>query len=632
MGVATTDKVPVRLDFMRKRTLPFLFSVSILALIGGCAPTSNTHSPLITSNYTATEETELSARELAVKLLAAANLQPTHPQADFLRLRAAQLFADHGDFRDSIDSLQTINYQNLNNQQFMDWSLLAAANYIALFDPQSAADNLNRPRFKSLFANANSALRLRALDLQSQVHFAQGNFNLGLEALIDSANIANRRADIRIVHNQLWNRISTLPYQYLATYRYQQDSILAGWLALGAAIRSAQSDPAGQTYAYAKWRQDWRSHPAAKLPPTGINRSRRSVSPQQVAFLLPLQAAYKTPSYTLLDGFMEAYYQNLTRTADHSNPAAKIRIYDTSNQAIQTVYNRAVAEGADLIIGPMRQSEVEALTSVLALPVPTLSLNRLDERQLIETENLFQFGLSPVDELIQIADRAWSQGLQNILLIAPDNSWGLQATDFFGAYWQEKGGSLVEAVRYLPSDNDFTQLLKPALHIDLSEQRGLNIKRFINSSITFTARRRQDIDLVVMLGYPLKARQIKPALDFLYAGDVPVMATSHLYNGDPQVELDRDLSGIEFTAMPWTLTGHLSSELNLDSQLHTAYRHLFAVGYDAFQLYRNLQRLQGDQTPPIFGATGLLSLRGNIVVREPKWANFERGTVTEIHH
>jgi outer membrane PBP1 activator LpoA protein len=329
---------------------------------------------------------------------------------------------------------------------------------------------------------------------------------------------------------------------------------------------------------------------------------------------------------------MEAYYQALPNTADHNNSAAKIRIYDTSNQAIQNVYNRAVGEGADLIIGPMRQSEVEALASVPALPVPTLSLNRLDREQVSATENLYQFGLSPLDELVQIADRAWHRDLQSILLIAPDNAWGQHAADFFGDYWQKKGGNPIEAVRYLPSDNDFTQLLKPALHIDQSEQRGLYIKRFINSGITFTARRRQDIDLVVMLGYPLKARQIKPALDFLYAGDVPVMATSHLYNGDPQVELDRDLSEIEFTSMPWTLSGHLSSELNLDSQLHTAYRHLFATGYDTFQLYRNLQRLQSDQTPPIYGATGLLSLRGNIVVREAKWAKFERGAVMEIHH
>lgn len=632
MGVATTNKVPVRLDFMRKRTLPFLFSVSILALIGGCAPTSNNHSPLITTNFPVTEEIELSARERAVKLLADANLQSTQLEADLLRLEAAQLFADHGDFQDSIDSLEAVNYSNLNSQQFINWTLLAAANAIALYDHSSAADNLNRPRFKSLIANANSALRLRVLDLQSQIHFAQGDYNSGLMALIDSAKTANRRANIRIIHRRIWDKISRLPYGHLTTPSNQQNNILAGWLALGAAIRSSQSDPAGQAYAYAQWRQNWRYHPAAKLPPAGINRSRRSFNPRQVAFLLPLQEAYKTPSYTLINGFMEAYYQGLSETADDNNPPAKIRIYDTSNQAIQTVYNQAVGEGADLIIGPMRQSEVEALAEVPALPVPTLSLNRLDEKPLIDTENLYQFGLSSADELIHIADRAWNRDLHRILLIAPDTSWGQQAADFFATHWLQKGGNLVGQVRYLSSDNDFTQLLKPALQLDLSEQRGLYIKRFINSSISFTARRRQDIDLVVMLGYPLKARQIKPALDFLYAGDVPVMATSHLYNGDPQVELDRDLSGIEFTSMPWTLSGHLSSELNLDSQLHTAYRHLFAVGYDAFQLHRNLPRLQSEQTPTIYGATGLLSLRGNIVVREPKWAKFERGTVVEIHH
>ena len=134
----------------------------------------------------------------------------------------------------------------------------------------------------------------------------------------------------------------------------------------------------------------------------------------------------------------------------------------------------------------------------------------------------------------------------------------------------------------------------------------------------------------MVLGYPVVGRQIKPALDFLYASDVPVVATSHIYNGIEQADLDRDLTGVEFSAMPWTLPGQLATELTPDTRLHTAYRHLYAVGHDAFLLHRNLRELQSQQEASIFGATGLLSLSNGVIRRQQKWAEFQRGKVVEL--
>ncbi|HBM24713.1 MAG TPA: hypothetical protein DD411_14230, partial [Alcanivorax sp.] len=43
---------------------------------------------------------------------------------------------------------------------------------------------------------------------------------------------------------------------------------------------------------------------------------------------------------------------------------------------------------------------------------------------------------------------------------------------------------------------------------------------------------------------PNEGRQIKPALNFHYARDLPVFATSHLYNGTPAPRRDQDLDGV----------------------------------------------------------------------------------------
>ena len=328
---------------------------------------------------------------------------------------------------------------------------------------------------------------------------------------------------------------------------------------------------------------------------------------------------------------MDAYYQTMNLPSKKPTNLPELIIYDTSTQPILEIYNQAVSDGVDMVIGPMRQSEVEDLILSGDLPIPTLTLNRLDNPDPINTDNLFQFGLSTVDELTQIADRAQGKGFNNILIISPDNNWGHRSATFFTQYWTEQGGTIVENVHYSLSVNDFTKLLKQPLYINLSEQRGLAIKRFINSRVNYAARRRQDIDLVVMLGYPLKARQIKPALDFLYASNIPVMATSHIYNGEEQIGLDRDLSTVEFSSMPWALSGQLSEELKPDTQLHTAFRRLYALGNDSFLISRNLNNIEQSQILPIFGATGLLSYQNGVIFREQKWARFERGKATEIY-
>jgi outer membrane PBP1 activator LpoA protein len=116
----------------------------------------------------------------------------------------------------------------------------------------------------------------------------------------------------------------------------------------------------------------------------------------------------------------------------------------------------------------------------------------------------------------------------------------------------------------------------------------------------------------------------------LYASDIPVIGTSHIYNGVEQIGLDRDLSGVEFSLMPWALSGQLADDLQPDNQLHTAYRQLFALGHDSFLIARNMSTISKSEALPLFGSTGLLSLKDGAITREQKWAKFRRGKALEI--
>jgi outer membrane PBP1 activator LpoA protein len=603
----------------------------ILACLGGCAPTPTIgvdrfptapNSDSIDSSSTATTINMLSRSELA-------------DEPDSRILQAAMLFISTGDVAQSSAVLALVNPDNLTDDLFVKYSLLAAELNIKLEQWPEALDWFQQERFQDLSMTLARPVLQRSLSLQSAAHYGLGNVELGLILTMDLAQLATKKAERLRIHNTIWRKLNQQPYSFLQGSTNHENGIFAGWLSLAALARNYQTNQNAQRVQFKAWRLRRKSHPAALWPPLSLSKKVGTTKPPlQVALLLPLLNEYEVPSHRFIDGFMVAYYELLAQfgdlDTDLNRDIPSLRIYDTSEQPIQTVYNRAVINGADMIVGPMRQSAVDALLAQPALPVPTISLNRSDNTLLQQPENLFQFGLSPTDEMTQIAERAWHNGQRNVVIIAPENGWGARATKFFSQYWIDKGGTVLDAVPYGQSVNDFTTRLKKPLQISLSEDRGVQLKRFINSRIEFSARRRQDIDLVVMLGYPVKARQIKPALDFLYASDIPVYSTSHIYNGVVKTGPDRDLSGVEFVAMPWTLPGSLATELQPDERLHIVYRQFYAMGYDAFLVHRNIEKLHHEESIPLFGATGMLSLSGGVIRRQGKWAQFKRGKVSEI--
>ncbi|MDA9007937.1 penicillin-binding protein activator [Porticoccaceae bacterium] len=609
---------------MKIYTSPLLIVVSILAFIGGCAPTST-----LQNKPQSADEYLSSTPALPIPQVSTSIEIDQIPDSDKL-LQAEELAA--ADKTDESNALiLSINPDNLDNRGFVRHSLLSANIYIANDQLELASQILQTTRFNALIGRQKSELRIEMIQLQADIAIALGNYPLGLDKLIKLSRLAKRKSDIRAIHDQIWTILYLVPYEVLSE-KNKKNYQHRGWLKLAASSREFQLHPNEQAKIFSAWRRNWKNHPAAKNPPSYFGGSSFwNSNPDSIGLLVPLQENYLTPSKTLIDGFMDAYYSAMNLPTKKSKKLPEIRIYDSSSGEIAAVYNQAVKDGMDLIIGPMRQSEVEALGKLDDLPVPTISLNRLDSSSAASTDNLYQFGLSTEDELTQIANRAWQRGHRNILMISPDNSWGRKSADFMRQHWVTKGGSMVEDVRYPISVNDFTKFLKQPLQIDLSEKRGLSIKRFINSRVKYSVRRRQDIDVVVMLGYPIKARQIKPALDFLYASDIPVMATSHIFSGLEQTGLDRDLSQVEFTSMPWTLKGQLAKELQPDKQLHTAYRHLYALGHDSFLIARNLSNLEKSEPFPLFGATGLLSLQDGTIMREQIWAKFKRGAAIESY-
>ena len=595
----------------------------ILAFISACTPTTTTQSGSVPVTFIATTE-DTSLYEQAEILFAGA--QSVEIPSEIM-LQAAIMFAKSGDKKRTTQSLALIDPDELKNADFINYTLLGIELSLQSALPAEALLKLKSTRFIAAQVSLKRQDKLHVLSLKSDINAKLGDIESSVNASIELAQLLSKKSDVLNVHNKIWRQLSAQPYNFLQRCFSDAEPVLGLWCNLAADMRLFQSNYPAQLTQFNRWKTANVSHPAARIPPSWLKQNRKNASLSQVALLLPLQDDYRIPSQTFLDGFMAAYYQLFEQS---NTEPPNIRLHDTSNQTMQQAYENAIAEGAEMVIGGLRESEAESLMQLPLIPVPTISLNRLDRVDTQQPINLVQFGNSPEDEMTQIADLAWRKGHRNAIVIAPDNNWGVQATRSFDTYWKQKGGQLLGQVSYPKTVKDFTQFLKPSLQIDLSEDRGVQLKRFVNSRLIYTPRRRQDIDFVVALGYPLNARQIKPALEFLYAADLPVYSISKIYNGVEQAGLDRDLSGIQFTAMPWTLPGQLAKELRSDKTMHTAYRQLYALGYDTFLVHRNLDKLSSVTQSPVFGAMGVLSLNQGVIKRTGRWGEFNQGKVAEV--
>lgn len=323
----------------------------------------------------------------------------------------------------------------------------------------------------------------------------------------------------------------------------------------------------------------------------------------RVILLLPLQGKLGEAGRAIRDGFMAAYHQQSPQDITIS------AIDTTKASSIQAAYQRAVEYGANTIVGPLDKKEVIEIGKIGALPVTTLVLNYLP-RGTKTTENLYQFGLSPLDEAEQVAEKAWQDGQRNALMIIPDSEWGRGVGQVFEERWRSLGGRVL-GILYV-GKQDLAEQLKPILNANPELRRA-------SVSETF----RQDVEMVFLVAPPMVAAQIRPLLQLHHAGHLPIYATSMVYQGGSNEALD----GIIFCDLPWELEPANELHTQLAQQYQQQFiknSRLYALGIDAYEI---VYKKQWTNTHAIFpGMTGTLYLTPqHQFLRTLQWAEFRNG-------
>lgn len=547
-----------------------------------------------------------------------------------------------GEIQRATTVVEKVNPDHLNNPSFIKYILIAVELYSNNQTIFPAYDLLTSTRVLELWPELSKDQQIALHQHRAWVFSQFGDSKLSILERIKLGELLTDSLDITENNELIWQDLNKLTLTDLNTTPHE-NPIVSGWYELAAISKTYENNLEEQQVKVTQWIELNTGHPASSELPLDLQLLTTLIEqrPESVALLLPMTGKLAKAGKTIRDGFFVAYYNQ----QEGNKP--KTKLYDTNKGDIDELYNQAVAEGADLIIGPLDKTKVAQLQQRSVMPVPILALNYIngvstannldatynivDEteiNELLSTEaSFYQYGLSLEDEAIQAADRAWLEGHRYAMIIASSADWSTRAASTFARRWREQGGIVVIDRRF-DKDSNYSNTIKSAFGIDKSEARARKLKRLFGKNFEFEPRRRQDIDMIFLVSRSSEGQQIKPTLAFHYARDIPVYATSQIYSSTEGKSKNRDLNGIRFTTLPWTLEPNNIEKQMLKKyvDIPANYERLYAMGVDSFLLHNRLKQLNRSSNASIYGKTGKLYLNEQRrIVREQPWAEIVKG-------
>lgn len=603
---------------------PFLLLpvLSSPLLIVGCATQpEQSDAPEQKVQLTASAQTILAARKL------------TSPALEQKLLTAVPLLIQEGNLTGAENLLAGLKLQGLPPPLKAEIGIANAEIALLKGHFQSVLDILAAHRFG--IANQLSSL---SLALQNKVSLMRAD---ALEQLGDPLAAANERIFVSPMlpegaladnNERIWNDLVQFPAETLQQLSETTNTPdLKGWLTLIAAYKNHQDDIDTQLDAVDSWLRQNVTHPANRAVPKAIAmlKALASYRPQKIALLLPQSGPYRPAAEAIEQGFMAAYFHTQESRQDKARTPS-VKIYEEGNSAtFDSAYQQAIADGAELVIGPLTKDNVRRLYQFKeTLPVPTLALNSSD-LVISAPDKLYQFGLSPEDDARESALHAAARGYNNAAILSQDTGeWSQRVQRAFTQQWEALGKRVIAQASY-KNGAEMENAIKSLLRLEDSTRRAQQVSRVIGENVVAEPRPRADLDFVFLITPGDQARQVKPLFDFHYATDTPLLGGSYLYSGVAAPENNQDMEGIAFCDIPWILQSPSATHIAFDRAWPNAEPRMArfnALGVDAYRLADRLQAMEKIPESKLYGATGIIQLdpQGRLN-RALSWAQFREG-------
>lgn len=620
-----------RLNTLLPSISPRYFSVLLLGLLSACSISPDKSMDELISdavrNQIDEEQFDDGTQKTPEYYIRLASESEGELQQQYL-VKAAELLYQRGDIDSAQDQLKTIKADDIADSRQIQIQLLAAKIALANHNPAQTIELL--PKQKRMTVRQF----IEISEIRAEANMAMGYLMEAIKTRVQIDSYYKDEALREKNHIATWSALNALPSIVLDKLR-SSHSTLQGWLELARVMRSAQINEHELKNNLLNWKTHFPEHPVSQLFISQLldEYLNRQIGEHTIAILLPLNGPYKTITKAIKSGFLSAYYAD---TKSINKPS--IRFYDTSvkDWGFMALYQKAVQEGADYVLGPLDKATINQLTQLnesgINLEVPLLTLNYA-ENALNNTPNLYQFGLLPEDEARQVAELAIRQNKTKAAILAPDTPWGKRLKNAFQQRYTELGGSVLSTQFFNDQIDDYGQPIKRLFNLQHSERRHQDIERLLGTQLKFSPYRRQDIDMIFIAATSRSARGIMPAFKFHHASGIPVYSTSHVYSGNKNKSADLDLNGLTFCDLPWTLTANneprTSFNKNWPEQKNLT--RLFALGIDSYHLLYNLNLLSKYEYARFSGQTGNIYMDANQRLhRELLWAKFKRGTARYI--
>lgn len=551
------------------------------------------------------------------------------------RLEQASILAQQSAYTASFNLLSSIHVQRLPEDFVWIYMEQVALTGLALGEGQLTLERLSQGREQ--LSSITLAQEYLYRGWRASALRISGLIPQAIEQRFFQAQVATQETQRRQTYQELWQDIEQLPTEalqqqlFLAQQRQGLLADLTAWFELAVIKRRALDTFEEFEPLLTAWQERWPQHPARTYFPEELLQliSLIEAQPRHLAVFLPESGPLAEAAQVLREALIAQQLEHLQQ----GRTAPRLSFYDTQQgKTLDALYQQAIAEGADLVIGPLEKASVDLLESRRSLPLPTLALNYGNLSQ-ARNPQLFQFGLSAENEAHQVVQRAWEAGFRRALVVTPEDAWGSRVAESFIEHWEALGGQIAQQ-QSLNNRQNLDASLRQLLEVNLSQQRHQRLIRLLGQRPHFVPRPREDADFLFLHANPTTARQVKPALDFLLAGHLPVMATSSVYAGPYRHQRDQDMNGLIFNDIPW----YLEPPTPLQTSLAEAWPHkmerygrFYAMGVDAYLLAQRLAVLQALPDSRLNGATGRLSQQNQRLVRELSWGEFHQGRARPLN-
>ncbi len=590
--------------------------------------------------------TQIAVLALALIAAACSLVKPTENTAD-KQEHAARLAHDgkHAEaaklYADLAMQLpaESDNYELLSAEQWAAAGNVAAAKQALAEVSPEARTKLATPRAlvaaEIAYAENDPARAIRELDqipvptsqeqaqnyfwIRGRSAFLTGHPVEGVRALVERERFISDPAALRANRDELLTRVRTAAERGAPMKAPPKtDPIVVGWLELGPVAVEVERNPARAAAALDAWKRQYPQHPANT---TVLSAAQTQIAvateyPNQIALLLPLSGRAEAFGVAVRDGFIAAYLQQSAAARP------RLKIYDVAAESVSSAYNRAIADGAGFVVGPLFKDEVAAVAPVTGGRTPVLALNFLGET-VSPPKNFYQFALLPEDEARMVARRVVADGHPNGVVIMPSGEWGTRVAAAFAEELKSLGGTVLDSGRYDPAQVDFSDVIKTVMQ--------LKVTKVEKGEKPEPPTHRSDAAFIFVAASTAgTARLILPQLKYNFSGDVPVYSTSDSFEPDPNANSDVD--GMFFPDMPWMISNDPATTQIRDSvraawPAPTARRNrLYAFGFDAYRLVPGLRSGSPAASSEIAGVTGKLHLdQQNKIRRDLDWAQVRGG-------